>query len=119
MPKSGKPDFDCGIDFGPWNQDRYTKAVKLARAIRRHISRLDHNESNAAIFTSYQIDDDGYFSFRCRGGLCTRITVKYSTGQKRARKNNRRSLLALIKRVGASPVITHYWKTAVFNVVKV
>jgi hypothetical protein len=69
-------------------------------------------------FTSYQIDDDGYFSFRMGGRLSPRITVKYSTRQKRTRTNNRRALLAAIKRREGLPIAVHYWKKAIFNVVK-
>jgi hypothetical protein len=101
-----------------WNQERYARAVKLARTIRKHASRLDQDSTKPAHFVSYQIDGDGYFSFRCGGGLAARITVKYSTRQREARKNNRRALLALIRGVETLPIAARYWETAVFSVVK-
>jgi hypothetical protein len=86
------------------------------RSQARRPSRSD--SSNPADFTSYQIDDDGYFSFRCGEHLPPRITVKYSTKQRRARKNNRRALLAMIRQVRTLPLVERYWKTAEFKVLK-
>ena len=100
-----------------WDAERYEQTLKLARAIRAHTSKLDHNEKNPATFASYLIENDGYISFRIGGGLSSRVTVKYSTAQRKARNNNKRWMLSAIgRREGLVP--TKLWRSAAYKVVK-
>lgn len=101
-----------------WSDDVFNHLLMLAKDVKGHVLKIDSDSSNPAHLYGYHMGTDGYFAFRCGGNLRPRITVKYSTEQRKARSNNRRALLRLIKAYSQDPLIPHHWDRAEFRVVK-
>jgi hypothetical protein len=57
-----------------WSKNEYDNLYELARRVRKHVSRIDADSENPALFDSFNIDDDGYLAFRGGGNLPPRIT---------------------------------------------
>ena len=98
-----------------WSDENFRENVKLYRAISRHVFRIDGDERNPSSSYGRRIDADGYVAFRIGGNLRTRITVKYSTKQRQARRNNRRALRRLLRH---DLLVTQYWDQAFHRRVK-
>ena len=102
-----------------WSDDKFEDFCNLATSIREHVSHIDQDADNLAIYEYRGIDQDGYFAFRCGGKLSPRVTVKFSSVQRHHRTNNKRALKRLIWENLSNPQIKKYWETAQYRCVKV
>ena len=101
-----------------WDDKHFRSLLALLDAVREHVASLDQDSKNPASFSGSQIDTDGYFAFRCGGNLSPRIVVKYSSEQRKLRRNNRRALRRLILREPSEVLVRHWWASAKFRCVK-
>ena len=104
--------------FKFWSDQEFATVLELVDRIRDHVSLIDGDSNNPASYIAYRISGDGYFAFRCGGNLKARITVKYSSAQRRMRKNSKRELKRLILRHTQNPLVGRYWDSAEYRVVK-
>ncbi|MEZ6036738.1 MAG: hypothetical protein R3F29_04615 [Planctomycetota bacterium] len=101
-----------------WDDTQFKAHTRLYDAIRHHVALLDQDSHNPATFVSVGIDKDGYFSFRRGGNLSSRIIVKYSSLQRRQRRNNPRQLRSLLLSHLSNPFLKHDWDAARFRCVQ-
>jgi hypothetical protein len=104
--------------FKFWSDDHYRDLLGLCKSIREHVGSLDQDSSNPSSPLSFRIDDDGYVTFRCGGGLSPRLLVKYSSQQKANRRNNKRALRRLLRGNLSHPLLEHHWDSAKYRCVK-
>ena len=101
-----------------WDDAEFKNLCDLATAIRGHVSHIDQDADDPAIYVYRGIDQDGYFAFRCGGNLSPRVTVKPSSVQRANKKHTKQELKELIFRNRPSPIIRKYWETAKYRCVK-
>lgn len=101
-----------------WSDDKFKDFCNLATLIREHVSHIDQDGGNPAIYIHRRIDQDGYFAFRCVGNLSPRVTVKFSSVQKANGSNNQKALKRLILENLLTPLIQKYWETAQYKCVE-
>ncbi len=101
-----------------WSDDRFGQGMKLCNRIRSYVRKIDNDVNKPSSLFGYRVDDDGYFAFRCGGHLRTRITVKYSSKQRKLRSNNKRALRRLIKSQAGNLIIDRLWDAADYRFVK-
>jgi hypothetical protein len=101
-----------------WDDTHFSALQALYRSVQAHVACLDQDSGNPASFFRVQIDHDGYYAFRCGGNLPPRMTVKYSSLQRKGRKNNQPALKRLITGYTKNPLILYYWDVAAYRSVK-
>lgn len=62
-----------------WSGESFLMACRLAREIRDHVTRIDSDKTNPSIVRSYQVDNDGFLTYRMGGHLRPRITFRLSS----------------------------------------
>ncbi|MBA3676929.1 MAG: hypothetical protein H0W74_05930 [Sphingosinicella sp.] len=112
-PETGQSYADAVNDLtnAIWDRASFRRYCKLAAAIRKHVTKIDMDSNNPAIFKSLNIDQDGYLSFRLGGNLRTRITYRPSTDMYEAGKTAPNDVRALLDPT-AHTVLLHYWDSA-------
>ncbi len=91
-----------------WDDKYFKKLVKLVNRVFKHVSHIDSDETNPAIFTKCTFGLDGYISLRFGGNLQARIIYKYSSDQ----KSDERKLQNLKKIIDYDErlhLMQHYW----------
>ncbi|MES2046122.1 MAG: hypothetical protein V4475_19795 [Pseudomonadota bacterium] len=95
-----------------WDRARYKRLCNLARRIRDHVTLIDQDRHNPAIFKSYAIDNDGYLTFRLGGHLCPRITYRPSSDLLAARTIGPEDIRALLDSQKHTAIL-HYWPLSI------
>lgn len=86
----------------------FTRMRQLVIRVKSHASRLDMDNQNPASFSRVAIDADGYVAFRSGGHLPSRVTVRYSTAQRKAGEDNLKSLHDLASK-SDQPILMRLW----------
>ncbi len=94
-----------------WSDENYKALTELANRVKEHSRTIDQDSKNPASLNSFNIDDDGYLTFRVGGNLPPRITYRLSSFQ----KQNCETSLKDIKALFTDPQfqrLRHYWERA-------
>lgn len=65
-----------------WSKEDYQSMVATVNKIRSYVKSIDNDSANPAYYVSFDIDNDGYLSFRTGGHLPTRITYRTSSAMR-------------------------------------
>lgn len=103
-----------------WDDAKFAEWLALYEKIRLHVSALDASEDDPRTLRKWEIDDDGYVIYRIGGRLNPRITVHFSSVQKK-NGDNKESLKKLMLDSIAGPFnryLSRDWDTAVYREMK-
>jgi hypothetical protein len=112
-PKEGQSYADAvnELTYEIWDRSTFRRYCRLAETIGEHVSRIDMDSSNPALFRVINIDDDGYIAFRLGGNLRPRVTYRPSTPMLDKGKTDPDDIRKLVGRA-KDRVMQHYWDAA-------
>jgi hypothetical protein len=94
------------------NDRSFREYCRLVRKIDRHVSRIDQDETNPAVFMGVRIGADGFVTLRFGGNLSPRVTYRPSTLLSERGKTTPEDIKALLND-GQHDILVHYWDKAV------
>lgn len=94
-----------------WSSASFSAYVRLAKAIRDHIAKIDQNSSNPAHWSHLPLAGGGYVQLRYGGGLPPRITVRWGENPIPANVDPLEYIKSVIAdRSLSTSIALNYWK---------